>query len=56
MTKLKLRVWIMLLIGVFSTVWSLDKTGKSEKIVKEADDLVEELKLKLEEYNDWKIH
>jgi len=52
MTKLKLRVWILLLTGVFSILLSLDEKEKSIKIVKKADDLIEELKLKLEEYNE----
>lgn len=52
MTKLKLKVWILLLQGVFGIIKSLNPTVGGQKNIEEADKLIGELKAKLGEYND----
>ena len=51
MTKLKLKVWILLLKGVFGIIRSVNPTEKGIKQIEEANKLIDELELKLEEYN-----
>jgi hypothetical protein len=52
MTKLKLKVWILLLQGVFGIIKSLNPTIEGQKNIEEADKLIGELKAKLEEYRN----
>jgi len=52
MTKLKLKVWILLLQGVFGIIKSLNPTVEGQKNIEEANKLIGELKAKLGEYND----
>ena len=52
MTKLKLKVWILLLQGVFGIIKSLNPTIEGQKNIEEAGKLIGELKAKLEEYRN----
>jgi hypothetical protein len=52
MTKLKLKVWILLLQGVFGIIKSLNPTIEGQKNIEEANKLIGELKAKLEEYRN----